>query len=187
MLEPSIFASPLIRSPVLTILALVTMKGTNMDYLDIVNLVQFGFGMETWPAYIALFLNRVALGLFFTFSGYHKLFNKERHATFVATLASCHVPLLGFNQWFVPSVEFMGGLALVSGVASPLACLGLICVCLVAVCTDGLKRVVSYVPIDRADYVDDVLYLPEVLYIIGLAIVLTIGPGPFTLVTVVGY
>lgn len=144
-------------------------------------LMQYGTGLETWSAYLALALNRLALGLFFAFSGYHKLFNAQRHASLVATLKSCHVPLLGFNQWFVPSVEFLGGLSLLSGILSPFASLGLICVCLVAVATDGLKRVRSYQPIDKADYCDDVLYLPEVLYIFALLIVATLGSGPFTL------
>jgi uncharacterized membrane protein YphA (DoxX/SURF4 family) len=35
---------------------------------------------------IALFINRIALGAFFTISGFHKLFNRQRHAVFVASL-----------------------------------------------------------------------------------------------------
>lgn len=145
------------------------------------NALHFGLGNVD----LALFLNRLGLGLFFAISGYHKLFNKQRHASLVATLASCHVPLLKYNQWFVPSVEFFGGLSLISGVLSPLASLGLICVCVIAVLTDGLKRIPTYHPIDKADYCDDVLYLPEVLYIFGLTIVLCVGSGSWTLIDLV--
>jgi hypothetical protein len=60
---------------------------------------------------IALFINRIALGAFSTTSGFHKLFNRERHAVFVRELVSDRVPRLGFNQWFVPSIESFGGLA----------------------------------------------------------------------------
>jgi putative oxidoreductase len=128
-------------------------------------------------AAVGLTLNRVALGAFFTFSGYHKLFNSKRHAFLVETFHKLSIPFPSVMQWFVPSVEFLGGLSLVSGILAPFAALGLIAVCLVATCTAGLRRIPSYKPIDWADYADDVLYLPEVLYVIGLAVLVTAGPG----------
>jgi putative oxidoreductase len=145
--------------------------------MNYVLFLQTGLG----EADLALFLNRLALGLFFVFSGYHKLFNKQRHATLVATLTDCGVRDVAVMQWFVPCVEFFGGLALLSGVLAPLASLGLVCVCAVACLTDGRKRVASYQPIDAADYCDDVLYLPEFLYIVGLLLVIVLGPGSITL------
>ena len=90
---------------------------------------------------IALFINRIALGAFFTISGFHKLFNRQRHAVFVHELVTDRVPRLGFNQWFVPSIEFLGGLALITGMLAPLAALGLLVICLVAVHTGGKRRV----------------------------------------------
>jgi putative oxidoreductase len=136
-------------------------------------------------AEIALVINRIALGAFFTISGFHKLFNRERHAVFVRELVDDHVPIVSFNQWFVPSVEFSGGLALLIGMFAPLAALGLLVICLVAVRTSGKRRLISYLPIDRADYVDDVLYLPEVLYLVMLLVVVLAGPGPLRLDSVV--
>jgi hypothetical protein len=41
---------------------------------------------------IALFINRIALGAFFTISGFHKLFNRERHAVFVRELGGTLAP-----------------------------------------------------------------------------------------------
>ncbi|MFZ0652356.1 MAG: hypothetical protein WAZ97_15980, partial [Pseudolabrys sp.] len=38
---------------------------------------------------------------------------------------------------------------------------------------------------DRADYVGDVLYLPEVLYLVMLVVVVLAGPGPLRLDSVV--
>ncbi len=134
---------------------------------------------------IALLINRIALGAFFTISGFHKLFNRQRHAVFVSELLADRVPRLGFNQWFVPSVEFSGGLALLTGMFAPLAALGLFTICLVAVHTSGKRRLISYLPIDKADYVDDVLYLPEVLYLVMLLTVVLAGPGPLRLDSVV--
>ena len=136
-------------------------------------------------AAVALLINRIALGTFFTISGFHKLFNRQRHAVFVRELVADHVPALGFNQWFVPGVEFSGGLALLTGMLAPLAALGLLVICLVAAHTSGKRRVISNLPIDRADYVDNVLYLPEVLYLVMLLTVVLAGPGPLRLDRVV--
>ena len=134
---------------------------------------------------VALLINRLALGAFFTISGFHKLFNRERHGVFLRELVADRVPRLGVNQWFVPSVEFFGGLALLTGMLAPLAALGLFVICLVAVLTSGKRRVVSSLPIDRADYLDDVLYLPEALYLVMLVVVMLAGPGPLRLDSVV--
>src|SRR6476660_5922958 len=58
---------------------------------------------------LALTLNRIAVAAFFMLSGYHKLFNAERHRLFIDELKGLGVPALGFNQWWVPSVEFTAG------------------------------------------------------------------------------
>ena len=134
---------------------------------------------------VALFINRVALGAFFTISGFHKLFNRQRHEIFLRELVSDRVPRIGFNQWFVPSIEFFGGLALLTGILAPFAALGLLVICLVAVHTSGKRRVISSMPIDRADYLDDVLYLPEVLYLVMLVVVVLAGPGVLRLDSIV--
>ena len=133
---------------------------------------------ESVAALTALTVNRVALGAFFAFSGFHKLFNRDRHAGLVETLEGDHIPFVKFNSWFVPSVEFTAGLGLIVGLLSPLAALGLIAILAVALCTDGIpKRIPEYHPIDKADWCDDLLYLPETLYIVMLVIVIAVGSG----------
>ena len=84
-------------------------------------------------------------------------------------------------SWFVPGVELSGGLGVAFGFLAPLAALGLICLLTVAVVTDGLGRIPSWNPADKADYLDDILYLPEVLYGLLLLPVLTMGAGPVSL------
>lgn len=135
--------------------------------------MQTGLGASS----VALSANQLALGSFFSISGFHKLFVKARHLAILETMKSLRIPLPTFNARFVPTIELAGGLALISGLLAPLAAVGLFIICLVAVCTDGLGRVVSYAPIDKADYLDDLLYLPEVLYLLGLAIIIFSGPG----------
>jgi putative oxidoreductase len=83
-------------------------------------------------------------------------------------------------QWLVPGVEFSAGLGVASGTLTPLAAAGLIAICVVATCTDGLKRIAAWSPLDRGDYADDVLYLPEVLYALILLYVAFHGAGTYS-------
>jgi uncharacterized membrane protein YphA (DoxX/SURF4 family) len=130
---------------------------------------------------VALTLNRIAVGLFFMLSGYHKLFNAERHRTFADELKTLGVHAIGFNQWWVPSVEFSAGAAVLVGLLAPLAALGLLVLILVAIATSGRQRLKLYKPIDRADRIDDWLYLPETLYAFMLLIIVSAGAGPYSL------
>jgi putative oxidoreductase len=130
---------------------------------------------------VALALNRIALGAFFMLSGYHKLFNAERHRVFTDELKNLGVPALGFNQWWVPLVEFAAGGAVLIGLLAPLAALGLLVIILVSIATSGRQRIKTYKLIDRADRIDDWLYLPETLYALMLIIVVAAGAGPYSL------
>ena len=134
---------------------------------------------------IALTLNRVAVGAFFMFSGYHKLFNVERHRALVDELKALGVPALGFNQWWVPSVEFSAGAAVFVGFMAPVAALGLLVIIMVAIATSGRQRIKLYMPIDKADRIDDWLYLPETLYGVMLIVVVLAGAGPYSLDAVI--
>jgi uncharacterized membrane protein YphA (DoxX/SURF4 family) len=147
------------------------MRGTVMDLLFT------GIG---WTD-IALTLNRIAVGAFFMLSGYHKLFNAERHRTVVDELKALGVPAVGFNQWWVPLVEFSAGGAALSGRLAPLAALGLLIIITVAMATSGRQRLKLYKPIDEADRIDDWLYLPETLYAFMLIIVVSAGAGPYSI------
>jgi uncharacterized membrane protein YphA (DoxX/SURF4 family) len=129
---------------------------------------------------IAFTLNRIAVGAFFMHSGYHKLFNAERHSTFVNELKSLGVPALGFNQWWVPLVEFSAGVAVLIGLLAPLAALGLLVIILVALATSGRREIKQYKPIDRGDLIDDWLYLPETLYAFMLILIISAGAGPYS-------
>ena len=143
------------------------MRWTMMDLLFV------GVG---WTG-LAITLNRIAVGAFFMLSGYHKLFNAERHRTFVDELKALGVPALGFNQWWVPLVEFTAGGGVLIGLLAPLAALGL----LVAIATSGRQRIKLYKPIDESDRIDDWLYLPETLYAFMLIIIISAGAGPYSL------
>ena len=134
---------------------------------------------------IALTLNRVAVGMFFMFSGYHKLFNAERRRVFADELRSLHVHAVEINQWWVPLVEFSAGGAVVIGLVAPLAALGLLVIILIASATSGRDRIKAYKPIDEDDRIDDWLYLPETLYAFMLIMVISADAGPYSLDAVI--
>jgi putative oxidoreductase len=134
---------------------------------------------------IALALNRAAVGAFFMLSGYHKLFNAPRHRALVDELKALGIPALGFNQWWVPTVEFTAGGGVLIGFLAPLAALGLLVIILVAIATSGRRRIKLYKPIDEADRIDDWLYLPETLYAFMLIVVISAGAGPYSLDAVI--
>ena len=130
---------------------------------------------------LALTLDRIAVGAFFMLSGYHKLFNAERHRSIVDELKSLGVPAIGFNQWWVPLVEFGAGAAVLVGLLAPLAALGLLVIIIVAIATSGRQRMRLLKPIDQADRIDDWLYLPETLYAFMLIMIVSAGAGPYSL------
>jgi putative oxidoreductase len=129
----------------------------------------------------ALILNRVALGAFFAISGYHKLFIASRHATLTRTLQDDGVHAVPIMQWLLPSAEFSGGCALIIGLLSVVAAFGLFVISAGAFAFDAVKRIRAWQPIDRADWLGDLLYVPEALYCIGLTVVMLAGPGPWSL------
>jgi uncharacterized membrane protein YphA (DoxX/SURF4 family) len=130
---------------------------------------------------LAMTLNRIAVGTFFMLSGYHKLFNTERHRSVVDELKALGIHAIGFNQWWVPLVEFSAGGAVIIGLLAPLAALGLLALILVAIVTSGPQRIKLYKPIDEVDRIDDWLYLPETLYAFMLITIVSAGAGPYSL------
>lgn len=126
-------------------------------------------------------ISRVLVGLFFAISGYHKLFNKQRHKELYNTLKNDGIALPYINSWFVPSVEFIGGIFLIFGLFMWLSGSLLLIILIVACIVDAPKRVAEYKPIDLADALDDWLYLPEMLYIIILALIMMDTNNPYSL------
>lgn len=124
---------------------------------------------------------RVALGGFFAISGFHKLFNKDRRAALKATFDADHVKGEAEMMFAIPMGEMFGGMALLSGFMMPVAAIGLIAICLGACALDGRKRVADWKPLDPADRLDDWLYLPELLYVVMLAVLVILGAGQLSI------
>lgn len=124
---------------------------------------------------------RVATGTFFALSGFNKLANASRHSAVEATMEADHIPLPRFSAWWVPSWELIAGTSLGIGFLSALSASILTIILGVACACEGLKRVLSYAPINKADWLDDWLYLPEVVYILALGVTICSGPGRYSI------
>lgn len=145
-----------------------------MDASALAIMLQNGFDVPE----IGLTVNRIGLGLFFTGCGFYKLFNERRRSFMAKAMVNLRIPFPTFNLWFVSGVEFLGGLSLLSGILSPFASMGLIVVCMVAALTSAIPGIPEKdKPIDRFDWLHYVFYKQEVLYVLGLLIVLLAGPG----------
>jgi len=126
----------------------------------------------------AILLVRVLLGLFFAISGANKLLVPKNTQAMYQTLVTADVPFPRMMTYFVSGVEFVGGCLLAVGFLSSLASLALLVNMLVAILTtklSGLPKGVS-----PLNWLDDFLYLPEVLYVLFFIWLLCSGPGKFS-------
>lgn len=127
--------------------------------------------------WLGIFLARIAVGLLFFLSGRAKLFVPERRQQMRRTLIEAHVPFPDFNALFVSTVEFVCGLLLVVGAATPLACAMLACVMVLAIATIAIPNIKASSP---AEWLAAFLYLPEPLYLVILIWLFFSGPGWFS-------
>jgi putative oxidoreductase len=141
-------------------------------------LVQFALlGNSDWEQY-AILLVRVSLGLFFAISGADKLFVAASTQTMYETLVAAKVPFPHMMTYFVSAVEFAGGSLLTVGFLSSLACVALLVNMLVAILTTRLSAMRR--GLSALKWLDDFLYLPEVLYVLFFIWLICSGPGKFS-------
>src|SRR5262249_32293240 len=121
---------------------------------------------------------RVLTGIFFCISGGTKLLAPDRFSTMERTLAGSHIPFPHASALFVSLVEFACGAGLVAGLLTPLCALLLAVDMIVAIATD---RIHSIQASGALAWVDDFLYLPEVLYVMILVWLIFSGPGRYAI------
>ena len=146
--------------------------------VDWKRLVQFALLGRSDLAQYAILLARVSLGLFFAISGANKLFVAGNRQTMYETLVEAKVPFPLPMTYFVSGVEFVGGSLLAAGFLSSLACVALSIDMLVAILTTKLSAMPK--GLSPLNWLDDFLYLPEVLYVIFFALLICVGPGKFS-------
>ena len=125
----------------------------------------------------AILLVRVSIGLFFAISGANKLFGASRKSIY-ETLVQAKIPFPHLMAYFVSNVEFIGGLLVAVGFLSSLACVALLFDMLVAILTVSVSTMRK--GLSPLNWLDDFLYLPEVLYVLFFVWLICSGPGRFS-------
>lgn len=134
----------------------------------------FWLGALSQYEWIGILIARLSVGVLFALSGWGKLFVRSRREEMVRTLRAAAVPAPEVNAVFVASVEFLFGSLLAIGFLTPLSCVMLSGVMLVALATTVLPAVKAS---SFAGWLGEVLYLPEVLYVVILIWLFLSGPG----------
>jgi len=151
------------------------MEGQEMDLKQ---LVQFALLGNSDLEQYAILLVRVSLGLFFAISGANKLFVAGGTKPVYDTLVKAKAPFPHLLAYFVSGVEFAGGSLLTVGFLSSPACAALLIDMAVATLTSALSTVPK--GLSAFNWLDDFLYLPEVLYVLFFFWLICSGPGKFS-------
>jgi putative oxidoreductase len=148
------------------------MEGQEMDWK---RLVQFALLGSSDLEQYAILLVRVSIGLFFAISGGNKLFLPGGTKPVYETLVKAKVPFPHQMAYFVAGVEFVAGSLLTVGFLSSPACVALLIDMIVATLTSALSNLPK--GLSSLSWLDDVLYLPEVLYVLFFVWLICSGPG----------
>ena len=146
--------------------------------MDWKQLLQFALLGNSDLEQYAILLVRVSVGLFFAISGTNKLFVDSSRQTMYQTLVAAKVPFPRLMVYFVAGVEFVGGFLLTVGFLSSLASVALLVDMLVAILTTKLSAMPK--GLSPLNWLDDFLYLPEVLYVLIFIWLICSGPGKFS-------
>jgi len=120
---------------------------------------------------------RVLIGVFFCISGGTKLFVPAQFHEMQHTMIQSHIPFPHASALFVSLIEFACGGGLALGLLTPLCALMLMGNMIVAIFTN---RIGSIQASGFLAWLDDFLYLPEVLYVLMLLWLLFSGPGRYS-------
>jgi putative oxidoreductase len=120
---------------------------------------------------------RVLIGIFFCISGGTKLFVKTQFGVIEQTMVQSHIPFPHASALFVSIVEFVCGAGLALGLIAPLCAAMLMGDMVVAIATN---RIHSIQASGVLAWLDDFLYLPEVLYTLILVWLIFSGPGRYS-------
>jgi putative oxidoreductase len=146
--------------------------------MDWKRLVQFALQGSGDLEQYAILLVRLSIGLFFAISGGNKLFVPGGTKPVYDTLVQAKVPFPRQTAYFVAGVECVGGSLVTVGFLSSPASVALLIDMVVATATSA----VSTLPkgLSPLSWLDDFLYLPEVLYMLFFIWLICSGPGRFS-------
>jgi putative oxidoreductase len=143
--------------------------------MDWRRLVQFALQGSSDLEQYAILLVRVSIGMFFAISGANKLFVAGGTKPVYDTLVKAKALFPRQLAYFVAGVEFVGGSLLTLGLLSSAACVALLIDMIVATLTAALSTMPK--GLSPLSWLDDFLYLPEVLYVLFFIWLICSGPG----------
>jgi putative oxidoreductase len=146
--------------------------------MDWKRLVQFALQGSGELEQYAILLVRVSIGLFFAISGANKLFVAGGTKPVYDTLVQAKIPFPHQTAYFVAGVEFVCGSLVVVGFLSSPASVALLIDMIVATLTSALSTLPK--GLSPLNWLDDFLYLPEVLYVLFFVWLICSGPGKFS-------
>jgi len=120
--------------------------------------------------WIPILIARISVGVLFFESGRGKLFYKLNEL--IEYFSQLGIPFPELQAPMVATIEFIGGICLVLGLATRLVSAPLAVTMIVAIFTAQL---------DKAKTVGDLLYLPEVLLVVIFLWLIFSGPGKYAI------
>ena len=147
--------------------------------MDWKRLIQFALSGSGDLEQYGILLVRVSIGLFFAISGANKLFVAGGTKPVYETLVQANVLVPHQTAYFMAGVEFVGGSRVAMGFLSSPACVALLIDMTVATLTSAISTLPK--GLSPLNWLDDFLYLPEVLYVLFFIWLLCSGPGRFSL------
>jgi putative oxidoreductase len=127
--------------------------------------------------FAAPLLTRLMVGITFFYTGYGKLQNLERTASFFSDLG---IPFPGANAIFISSLEFIGGICLMAGLGTRIFAALLSSTMVAALLTADKDSFVSKFPADLTD-------LSPVVLLLFLVWLVLYGPGAASLDRLIGH
>jgi putative oxidoreductase len=150
-------------------------RNNQVDWKRLVQLALLGsIDLEQY----AILLVRISIGLFFAISGANKLFVAGGTKPVYETLVKAKVPFPRQTAYFVSSVEFVCGTLVTVGFLSSPASVALLIDMIVATLTSSISTLPK--GLSPLSWLDDFLYLPEVLYVLFFIWLICSGPGRFS-------
>jgi putative oxidoreductase len=132
--------------------------------------------LHAWQ-WLGILVARSAVGSLFFLSGRGKLFVPERREQMRQTLIEARVPFPELNALFVSTVEFGAGLLLIFGALTPIACVMLGGLMIVAIGTTAIRSIKAS---PWLGWLSEFFYLPEVLCLAILVWLFLSGSGWFS-------
>lgn len=139
---------------------------------------------------------RLIVGLFFVLARFRWFFdpsrpgacfwNSARHKHLAQRLCTCGYGMHPILSGFVAFVEVFAGLALIVGLLTNLAAVGLLGILAVGTYCTAREKVLAQNPVDRVDCVSCYLWRVEGPYLALVVGLLFTGPGRYSLDAIVG-